>query len=231
MSINTKSLDLDTMAWLNNVTLRACSPQDRGVLIDLMCIAHQCTPYGYLIVAGNLPMADLYLAGVSGLASGEWMASRDRLLAARRLSRSELGVLFIPRMVRDGAIAASARAGGKLGGNPALGPRSAPRVVRISLHTYVAALPEHLDTPPVKAAVSEWWEYRQRKRLVLTNAAITRQVNILRPLSPAEAVRWIQCAIDKNWRGFYPPPSDWGTANTEPETEGTRKWTDKTAKG
>jgi hypothetical protein len=42
---------------------------------------------------------------------------------------------------------------------------------------------------------------------MLTRESMARQINTLAPLSPDQAVVWIQTAIDRNWRGIYPPPN------------------------
>ena len=78
--------------------------------------------------------------------------------------------------------------------------------VALTPDNYFAALLPAQQTPAVEKAVAEWFDYRQRKKLVLTREAANRQIVQLRKLSgPDEVVRWITHAIDKQWRGLYAP--------------------------
>ena len=85
--------------------------------------------------------------------------------------------------------------------------------------TYWNRLPAHLQTPEMKDAVNEWHDYRTRRKILLTRESMARQINTLAPLSPDQAVVWIQTAIDQNWRGMYPPPNGNGYARQESNTK------------
>ena len=206
-------IDLDTHAWLSDPELRMCEPQDRGVLIDIMCLAKKGQPEGHVTNGNSAAMEDAHIARFLHLDAGLFSECKARLLTANRIGIAEhTGAIFVPRMVRDAAIREAATAGGRKGGNPQLTligeePAEKPKASRpITVAYFWNKLPTHLQTPEMRDAVAEWIEYRQRKRLVLTSAAVSREINTLAPLNAEQAVEWITCAIDKQWRGFYPPP-------------------------
>ena len=204
-------IDLDTHAWLSDPEMRMCEPQDRGVLIDLMCLAKKGQPEGHVTNVNGAAMPDAHIARFLHLDVDVFAACKARLLVNNRICIAEhTGAIYIPRMVRDAAIRDAATAGGRKGGNPTLladEPEEKPKASRpITVGFFWNKLPMHLQTPEMRSAITEWIEYRQRKRFVLTAAAVTREVNTLAPLTAAQAVEWITCAIDKQWRGFYPPP-------------------------
>lgn len=39
--------------WRKDTALQFCSLQSRGLWVEMMCIAHECEPYGYLMVNGK----------------------------------------------------------------------------------------------------------------------------------------------------------------------------------
>ena len=41
-------------SWRTDAELRSCSLAARGLWIDLMCVMHQCKPYGHLVLASGL---------------------------------------------------------------------------------------------------------------------------------------------------------------------------------
>jgi len=206
-------IDLDTHAWLSDPELRMCEPQDRGVLIDLMCLAKKGQPEGHVTNGNGAAMPDAHIARFLHLDVDVFAACKARLLVNNRICIAEhSGAIYVPRMVRDAAIREASTDGGRRGGNPQLtliadAHDDKPKASRpITVNYFWNKLPSHLQTPDMRDAVTEWIEYRQRKRFVLTAAAVAREVNTLAPLTASQAVEWITCAIDKQWRGFYPPP-------------------------
>lgn len=109
-----------TRDWLDNKELRRCSPAARSVLADLMCLAHEGYPYGYLAdkVGG---LTEVYLASRCVVSVDEFRAAIAELRASgERISVKEDGTIYIPRMVEDAALRAKRAEGGKKGGNPNL---------------------------------------------------------------------------------------------------------------
>lgn len=108
-----------TRDWLDNKELRRCSPVARAVLADLMCLAHEGVPYGYLAdKVGKLDTS--YMAARCILPRGRFVAAIEELRTHTRIAENADGVLYIPRMVEDENVRLKRSAGGSLGGNPKL---------------------------------------------------------------------------------------------------------------
>ena len=86
--------------WRADTALQSCSLSAQGLWINLIAIAHDCTPYGHLVVNGR-PMPSAQIARLVGLSGKEC----DRLLAelseAGVTSLSDTGAIYSRRMVRD----------------------------------------------------------------------------------------------------------------------------------
>lgn len=105
--------------WRKDPALSACSLAARGLWIELMCIAHESDAYGYLSINGKA-MSPAQLARMVG----ETPALVAKLVAeledAGVFSRTEEGVIFSRRMVKDEHIRNVRANAGKAGGNPNL---------------------------------------------------------------------------------------------------------------
>ena len=114
--MNRPWMQLHTRDWLDNKELRRCSPTARSVLADLMCLAHEGEPYGYL---GDKigPLSDEYMASRCVLTVAVFRRSLFELQRAVRVE-TEGPRLLIRRMVDDEAVRVKRAEGGKLGGNP-----------------------------------------------------------------------------------------------------------------
>ncbi len=87
--------------------------------MDLLAIMFDAEPCGHLLVNGRQP-TERQLAAVCGASIDELTSCLSELEEAGAFSRSEDGVIFNRRMVRDKAISDEASANGKMGGNPTL---------------------------------------------------------------------------------------------------------------
>lgn len=100
--------------WRRDPALRVCSLAARGLWIEIMCIAHECEPYGVLAVNGKAMTAAQIARHV-----GEPQKVVESLLAeledAGVFSRDEEGRIFSRRMVRDERVRAARKAGGEAG--------------------------------------------------------------------------------------------------------------------
>jgi len=105
--------------WQRDPALRMCSPAARGIWMDLLAIMFDAEPCGHLLVNGRQP-TERQLAAVCGASIDELTSCLSELEEAGAFSRSEDGVIFNRRMVRDKAISDEASANGKMGGNPTL---------------------------------------------------------------------------------------------------------------
>lgn len=136
--------------WRKDVALGAVSPAARGLWFEMLCVMHECTPYGYLAMHGRrMPdeiaaaqcrvRLDLYrrwvreleemgvlsrvgLGGSSPVDKG----GASQLIGGVMVGGIEVehGTIFSRRMVRDHELRAMKREAGKQGGNPALKPHS-----------------------------------------------------------------------------------------------------------
>lgn len=100
--------------WRRDAALQSCSVAARGLWIELMCVMHDCEPYGVLAVNGRAMSA----AQVARLV-GEQEKIIMRLLAeledAGVCSRDDEGRLFSRRMVKDEEVREARAAGGHAG--------------------------------------------------------------------------------------------------------------------
>jgi len=145
--------------WQGDELLAMCSIGARGLLVELLCLMHKATPYGYLLVNTKQPSdADLVrLARVSSL--GEVRKLRTELVERGVLSIASDGTIYTRRMVRKARQSAIGKETGALGGNPKLTPPL----------TLVSDKPL---TPPVKGPTNPYGDLQklearsQRKDLV-----------------------------------------------------------------
>lgn len=86
----------------------------------MMCVLHQCEPYGHLSMNGNA-MNTEQLARVVGDSPAVIKKLLAELEAAGVFSRNEKGCIYSRRMVKDERVRNARSDGGKLGGNPDLG--------------------------------------------------------------------------------------------------------------
>jgi hypothetical protein len=105
--------------WRNDGNLRLCSMAARGLLIELMCIAHECDEYG--VLAQNGHVFDHKTVGkLTGLRTDTVAKLTEELTQNGVLSRNENGALYSRRMVRDEHVRKIRAEAGVKGGNPLL---------------------------------------------------------------------------------------------------------------
>jgi len=100
--------------WRKDAALQSCSLEAQGLWINIMCIAHECDPYGYLVVNGR-PMNPAQIGRLVGVSQKDASALITELQDAGVLSIAEDGAIFSRRMVRDEAVRNARAAGGKDG--------------------------------------------------------------------------------------------------------------------
>ena len=108
-------------AWRKDLGLRMCGFAARGLWADLLTLMHEANPYGHLLINGHPPtaaqLANLLGGGASPADIEGWL---EELGSNGVYSRTEGGVIYSRRMVRDRERQERNRAAGALGGNPAL---------------------------------------------------------------------------------------------------------------
>lgn len=105
--------------WRADQMLRLCSAAARGLWVECMCLMHEATPYGHLLVNGR-PVTDAQLANLTGIPQDQISTLITELDNAGVLSRNGAGVIYSRRMTRDAKRAADGKRYGKQGGNPTL---------------------------------------------------------------------------------------------------------------
>jgi hypothetical protein len=105
-------LPLHTRDVLDCKELARCEPHHRFVLLALMCLAHEGTPYGYLADEVG-PLTDQYMASRCLVSLQLFRQAVASLELNTRIKRTAEGVLYISRMVRDEEIRLKRASGGK----------------------------------------------------------------------------------------------------------------------
>src|SRR5690348_15303133 len=86
--------------WHGDKALHACSMGARGFWMELLCIAHEGTPYGHITINGEAATMR-QMAGSANCTerdASKWLAELE---AAKVFSRNEQGVIYNRRMIRD----------------------------------------------------------------------------------------------------------------------------------
>lgn len=105
--------------WHGDKALRTCSMAARGLWMELLCIAHDGTPYGHVTINGR-PASAKQIANIAGIPERDAAKWLGELEDAGVFSRTEDGCIFSRRMVRDKALRDEGAANGRKGGNPKL---------------------------------------------------------------------------------------------------------------
>lgn len=96
-----------------------CSPAARGLWVEMLCIMHKADKYGHLLVNGEAPN-NAQLAILTGIPADQLEPLMVELEKMGVFSRTQQGVIYSRRQVRDEKKAKHARNIGKNGGNPNL---------------------------------------------------------------------------------------------------------------
>ena len=109
-----------TSDWRADPRLKMCSPAARGMWIEMICLMHEATPYGHLLIHGQHPN-EAQLASLTGIHAAELPDLVAELERNGVFSRTKEGVIYSRKLVRMASKSAIARKNGKRGGNPSLG--------------------------------------------------------------------------------------------------------------
>lgn len=86
--------------WRGDQALRLVSLPARGLWIEMLCIMHEATPYGHLVV-GAKPLEAGDLARLVGISIEEVRALLVELTDAEVLRKTRAGVIYSKRMIAD----------------------------------------------------------------------------------------------------------------------------------
>lgn len=100
--------------WRKDTALQFCSLAARGLWVEMMCIAHECEPYGHLVVNGKA-MTAAQIGRLVGISEKECKKFLAELFEAGVPSQTSEGVIFSRRMVRDEEVRNKRAAGGQAG--------------------------------------------------------------------------------------------------------------------
>lgn len=188
----------DAMAWVGDPILRLCTLESKGLLIELMALAHHGTPVGYVNHSGKA-LSDKEIARLVGEEVTKVKICIDELLGKARILESENGY-YIKRMVKDaGTLEKCVEAGNK--------GAEVKEQGKVTVDSFIKALCK--DTPAIRDAFAEWIEYRNKRKLPSTIQSVKRQASVLKELNADEVPVWVHCAIDRGWRSFFCPPTSY----------------------
>lgn len=86
--------------WRADPQLRLCGLAARGLWAEMLCLMHTAEPYGHLVINGR-PLSDAQLAGLCGVPVADVAPLLRELEDAGVFSRTDDGILFCRRMIRD----------------------------------------------------------------------------------------------------------------------------------
>lgn len=102
--------------WAGDLDVRRLTPAERGIWIDLLCLAAVGKPTGYVCDQRGYPLSYEEIARFANCSPTEAESLITGILDKGVGSRDRSGRLFNRRMVRSAEKAAVKRAAGKLGG-------------------------------------------------------------------------------------------------------------------
>ncbi len=106
--------------WRKDAALQSCSLAAQGLWVNMLCIAHECEPYGHLTINGRA-MTEAQIARLVGVSLRECERAIAELVLAGVVSRTDEtadcgeGVFYSRRMVRDEDVRNRRAEGGKAG--------------------------------------------------------------------------------------------------------------------
>ncbi|WP_423197875.1 Bacteriophage T5 Orf172 DNA-binding domain-containing protein [Cupriavidus sp. H19C3] len=100
--------------WRKDTALQGCSLLARGLWHEMLCLMHECEPYGHLAVNGK-PMKPSQIARLVGISEKEYSRVLAELVDAGVPSMTDDGCIFSRRMVRDEGVRNARAEGGKAG--------------------------------------------------------------------------------------------------------------------
>ncbi len=103
------------MDWLTDPALCACSFEAQGVWMRLLCVMHQCDPYGHLSTNGKPMKPEEIRRHLPGFSLQKVRKTMEELEKNGVFSLTAEGVIYSRRMVADEAVRMRCSAGGSKG--------------------------------------------------------------------------------------------------------------------
>jgi len=105
--------------WRKDLELGACSFTTRGIWFEMLCVMHEARPYGFMAMDGRA-IPDQAAANLVRVPLPAYRRAIGELETNGVFSRTEDGLIYCRRMVRDERLRNVRADAGKLGGNPNL---------------------------------------------------------------------------------------------------------------
>ncbi len=102
-----------------DVELGACGYVARGIWFEMLCVMHECRPYGHLVRDGRA-LPDESAATLLRVPVNVYRKAVRELEENGVFSRTSEGIIYSRRMIRDERLREVRAASGRLGGNPKL---------------------------------------------------------------------------------------------------------------
>jgi hypothetical protein len=102
--------------WAGDKAVRSLTPAERGLWIDLICLASDGAPVGFVTDARGDPVPVEEIARFANCSAGEASSLISSILKKAAASRDRSGRLYNRRMVRDYELSVKRRRAGQLGG-------------------------------------------------------------------------------------------------------------------
>lgn len=115
--------------WRKDPAVQSLSYNDRGVWFEMLCIMHESSERGKLLLNGK-PMPLEVLARLLGLDKQALSNAIESILESGTGYRDENGAIYSKRMMKDEAIRRARHEAGMKGGNPALLKQKVKQLVK-----------------------------------------------------------------------------------------------------
>lgn len=216
--------------WRADEGLRMCSLAARGLWADLLAIMHGCKPYGHLAVNGRPPTPKQIASMVGMTTEDEVSTVLVELESNGVFSRSEDGLIFSRRQVRDHKAKETGKTNGLLGGNPQLiKPSKKPVNPKSKRGVKTEKREERRESEKREIhgelPFAEWFEtrfWRLYPRKVGRDAALKAAEKALRTATQAAIIAGLQQYQFSPEARYQPHASTWlnaGSWKVEPDTK------------
>ncbi len=208
--------------WLRD-DVSGCSLSAQGLWLRMMILMHDSERYGHLCLNGSPipPESISRRCGCDSLAQYETLLAE--LESARVPSRTNNGILFSRRMVKDDKKRRDARIYGKKGGNPSLKKTLNP-ILKGSIESEVdmklktqkkgeiegkdIPLFPFLDDPSAKKAWEDWQSHIKEKKVKTTSKATEGQIEKCKAWGLARTIAALRHSVASNYQGIFEPNSN-----------------------
>jgi hypothetical protein len=195
--------------WIGDTALRMCSIDERGLWIDLLCLMMQGEPYGHLAINGRA-LSDDEVSRTIGLELNTYKGTLYRLMERGIPSKTESGMIFSRRLVRDHErFVVGSISGKKGGGNPRLRKKKSESRIHIPEAKGRLKVPYIDVSIPVTLSSIEgfdklWSDFLENRAAKKAKATPRAQELLLIKLqqNPNRAMHALETAITRNWTSF-----------------------------